>query len=37
MLTYLKLRDVRLGLIINFNARLLVEGIKRFVNNYQWN
>ena len=35
MLTYLKLRDVRLGLIINFNARLLVEGIKRLVNNYQ--
>ena len=32
MLTYLKLRDMRLGLIINFNVRLLVEGIKRIVN-----
>ena len=32
MLTYLKLRDVQLGLIINFNARLLVEGIRRLVN-----
>jgi len=32
ILTYLKLRDIRLGLIINFNARLLVEGIRRLVN-----
>ena len=32
MLTYLKLRDIRLGLIINFNVRLLVEGIRRLVN-----
>ena len=29
ILTYLKMRDIRLGLIINFNARLLVEGIRR--------
>jgi GxxExxY protein len=35
MLTYLKLRDIRLGLIINFNVRLLVEGVRRLVNNYQ--
>jgi len=32
MLTYLKLRDIRLGLIINFNVRLLVEGVRRLVN-----
>ena len=32
ILTYLKMRYVRLGLIINFNARLLVEGIRRLVN-----
>ena len=32
MLTYLKLRDIRLGLIINFNVRLLVEGRRRLVN-----
>jgi GxxExxY protein len=37
ILTYLKLRDIRLGLIINFNVRLLVEGRRRFVNNYQGN
>jgi len=35
MLTYLKLRDLRIGLIINFNVRLLVEGVRRLVNNYQ--
>jgi GxxExxY protein len=35
MLTYLKVRDKRVGLIINFNVRLLVDGIKRLVNNYK--
>ena len=35
MLTYLKVRNMRVGLIINFNVRLLVDGIKRLVNNYQ--
>jgi GxxExxY protein len=35
MLTYLKVRDMRVGLIINFNVRLLVDGIKRLVNNYK--
>ena len=37
MLTYLKLRDIRIGLIINFNVHLLVEGVRRLVNNYQGN
>jgi len=32
MLTYLKLRNIRLGLIINFNVRLYVGGIRRLVN-----
>ena len=31
MLTYLKLSKIRTGLIINFNSRLLKEGIKRYV------
>ena len=33
-LTYLKLSDCKLGLIINFNVSLLKNGIKRVVNNY---
>lgn len=33
MLTYLKLKDKRLGLLINFNTLLLKNGIKRVVNN----
>jgi len=32
-LTYLKLGDFKLGLLINFNVALLKEGIKRVVNN----
>ena len=32
ILTYLKLKGIHLGLIINFNVRLLVEGIRRLVN-----
>lgn len=32
-LTYLKLSDKKLALLINFNARLLKEGIHRIVNN----
>jgi GxxExxY protein len=32
ILTYLKLKGIHLGLIINFNVRLLVEGIRRPVN-----
>jgi GxxExxY protein len=32
VLTYLKLSDCRLGLLINFNVTLLKEGIKRIAN-----
>ncbi len=34
ILTYLKLSDCRLGLLINFNVVLLKKGIKRVVNNF---
>ena len=33
LLTYLRLRDVHLGLIINFNVPRLVDGVFRVVNN----
>ena len=33
ILTYLKLGDYKLGLLINFNVQLLKKGIRRFVNN----
>lgn len=32
LLTYLKLREIRLGLLINFNSVKLVDGLKRIVN-----
>ncbi len=32
LLTYLKLMDLRLGLLINFNEALLKDGIKRVAN-----
>lgn len=32
VLTYLKLADIKLGLLINFNVSLLKEGIHRIVN-----
>ena len=32
VLTYLKLGNYKLGLLINFNVALLKEGIKRFIN-----
>lgn len=32
VLTYLKLMDLRVGLLINFGAPLLKQGIKRIVN-----
>jgi GxxExxY protein len=32
LLTYLKLGDYRLGLLINFNSKLLKDGIKRIIN-----
>ncbi|MEW6194828.1 MAG: GxxExxY protein [Bacteroidota bacterium] len=33
VLTYLKLLDLKLGLLINFNVKLLKDGIHRIVNN----
>lgn len=32
-LTYLKLTDIKLGLLINFNSELIKNGINRIVNN----
>ena len=32
LLTYLKLTDIRLGMLINFNVNLMKEGIHRIVN-----
>ena len=32
ILSYLKLANKRLGLLINFNVKLLKEGVRRFVN-----
>ena len=32
LLTYLKLSDIKLGLLINFNCKLLRDGIHRIVN-----
>ncbi len=34
LLTYLKLTDKRLGLLINFNSDNINDGIKRLVNNF---
>ena len=34
LLTYLKLTELTVGLLINFNEELLKNGIKRIVNNY---
>lgn len=31
LLTYMKLCNARIGLLVNFNVKLLKEGIKRFV------
>ena len=31
-LTYMKLGDYKLGLLINFNVRLLKQGVKRIIN-----
>ncbi len=33
LLTYLKLTNMKLGLLINFNVPLIKDGIKRIVNN----
>ena len=32
LLTYLKLSDCRLGLLINFNVKLLKDGVRRIIN-----
>ncbi len=34
LLTYLKLKDLRLGLLINFNSVRLIDGVKRAVNGF---
>ncbi len=34
LLTYLKLKGLRVGLLINFNTQTLVTGIRRVVNGY---
>ena len=36
LLTYLKLRDGRLGFLLNWNVKLMRDGIKRMVNNYDY-
>ena len=34
LLNYLKITELQLGLLINFNVRMLTKGIKRIVNDY---
>ena len=34
LLTYMKLADLKLGYLINFNVSIIKLGIKRKVNNY---
>jgi GxxExxY protein len=34
LLTYLRLMDLRVGLLLNFGAETMKEGMKRVVNNY---
>ena len=33
LLSYLKLTDLKLGLLVNFNVNLIKDGISRLVNN----
>ena len=35
VITYLRLSDNRLGFLINFNVKLLKQGLRRVVNNYK--
>jgi GxxExxY protein len=35
LLSYLKLADCRVGLLINFNVRILKQGIRRLVNQFE--
>ena len=37
LVSYMKLADIRLGYLINFNEVLLKDGIKRKANNYFYN
>ncbi|GAB4495345.1 MAG: hypothetical protein OHK0019_24170 [Saprospiraceae bacterium] len=34
LISYLKLADKKVGLLINFNVAVLKDGFKRFVNNF---
>jgi len=34
LVTYMKLADIKLGYLVNFNVPLIKQGIKRKVNNY---
>ncbi len=34
LLSYLKLSGCRVGLLINFNVKMLKQGIRRMVNNF---
>jgi GxxExxY protein len=34
IISYLKLADKRVGILVNFNEKLLKDGYKRFVNNF---
>lgn len=34
LLTYLRLKDLKLGLLVNFNSVKVVDGIKRIINGY---
>ena len=35
LLTYLRLTNLRVGLLLNFGAEVMKDGIKRVVNNYE--
>jgi len=37
LLNYLKISNLQVGLLINFNSSVLKNGIKRIVNNYKGN
>jgi GxxExxY protein len=34
LLSYLRMSDLRLGLLVNFNVKRLVDGVRRVVNNF---
>jgi len=34
LLTYLKLKEIKLGLLINFNSVKVIDGVKRIINGY---